>query len=460
MNFRYILFFIFSALLFTGCASTSNYYSDQPPLVLKHNINADAAQHKNEKIVLLIPDHSAKNIKTGLLSQQLEAAIISGNKLNLTVIGQKQHEKMAASKGAAGKLNRIKSKYFNGITDEEITEYGKKIKADIIMIPVVTIHEYEDTPVSVEYAAASRKGDYYWPALNLTEMQIKSEAEISLHMIYISKEIPSETIRITHTLTENYDTLETFSEKQRNIREENIRRTKENLSRKKEEEYKRVERDRERREQERRAKTKADKGFLVLGEILDLANDIAGDDWCMLKPVENTIQFKKAVYHDRKLLTKDIVYQSGVKAFESYNTRFDGSTLNGDCVNGTGEFKFLNGDVCIGQWMNAEATGLCEYRYADGSSFSGNFTNGFAEGKGTFKKNNGNIYDGSYKKGKKDGSGKFTINYPENIHYDVDGYIRTNNIYNVKRLKKFETGTTYKVYCSDGFYKWVLGKEK
>jgi hypothetical protein len=177
----------------------------------------------------------------------------------------------------------------------------------------------------------------------------------------------------------------------------------------------------------------------------------------MLKPLSTNVQFKKGVYLDKVLLVKHLIRQGGGNLYRDYITRYDGTTLKGDCTNGYGDFMFINGDIFKGQWLNAEATGFSEYHYSNGSVFRGNFINGLAEGDGTFIKYNGNIFKGKYKKGKKEGAGQFFVNDPENILYDSLGYVRMkDNMLNEPLLKPAK-GVNYKVHCSDGAYESILG---
>lgn len=458
LKFAFLLFFPICLFSMIGCVSLENSYNDQPALRVQHDAEMDAAKYLTSKIFLLIPETGSGKIKREQIIREIEKSMEAENIFKLPLIGQKQHEKIAASKGLTAELNRITRGYYKGITDKEIENYGKKINADIILIPVIEFHDYDDTPVSSEYSPSSIIDDYYWPALNVMEMQIKSEISISLRIINTAQPHLSETVKITHQITENYDTMETFSGKLKSIQTENIQRSVENTRRKKEEEYKREERDRERDELAQNADSKFDNAFVAAITVMDIAKDMGGDDWVMLKPLDKNPVYKKAIYTDKKLLHKDLVSRGGNKMFKSFMMRFDGMTLSGDCINGSGIFMLLNGDICTGQWKDSMATGACEYRYADGSLFKGPFIGGIAEGDGTYIRKNGNVFTGTYKNGKKDGVGILKVIDPDNVCYYSNGSIVKGITPTFNYPRRLEPGSTYKVRCFDGSYISIIEK--
>ena len=90
--------------------------------------------------------------------------------------------------------------------------------------------------------------------------------------------------------------------------------------------------------------------------------------------------------------------------------------------NGTGTYKFKNGDLytggfrdskfvgkgvivtggnrCEGEFSNGELNGKAICKYQGGEQFTGEFKNGDREGKGVFTSANGNKIEGTWKAGK------------------------------------------------------------
>ena len=119
----------------------------------------------------------------------------------------------------------------------------------------------------------------------------------------------------------------------------------------------------------------------------------------------------------------------------SRTIRFADGIYTGDNVQGvrqgTGTFKYNNGDVYTGTWYNnkRENEGTCTYNngdtykgywkndtcyqgtltYANGDEYSGFWSKGKIYGRGKYRKADGSTYDGLFKDGKKDGGGLLII---------------------------------------------------
>jgi len=64
--------------------------------------------------------------------------------------------------------------------------------------------------------------------------------------------------------------------------------------------------------------------------------------------------------------------------------------------NGKGVFKWANGDVYEGEYLNDLKDGDGEYRLAIGHVYNGQFRNGFKHGTGVFRWANGDVYEGDF----------------------------------------------------------------
>lgn len=112
--------------------------------------------------------------------------------------------------------------------------------------------------------------------------------------------------------------------------------------------------------------------------------------------------------------------------------------LDGDCRNGTGRYRYSNGDVYTGKFWNGRPHGRGVCRYSGGEVYSGMFDKGIIHGNGvytfpgseqfsgsflkgtmqfgTYTFNNGDKYTGWFFKGKKNGEG--TYYYANGYRYE------------------------------------------
>lgn len=79
----------------------------------------------------------------------------------------------------------------------------------------------------------------------------------------------------------------------------------------------------------------------------------------------------------------------------------------GNCYNGSGTFRFENGDEFAGVWRNGLPHGQGFYKYINGDQYKGNMANGLMDGRGTYQYANGDRYVGGWKAGLMEGRGHF-----------------------------------------------------
>jgi hypothetical protein len=73
--------------------------------------------------------------------------------------------------------------------------------------------------------------------------------------------------------------------------------------------------------------------------------------------------------------------------------------LKGDCFNGSGSFRFSNGDLYSGEYKNGSQVGTGVYKWNNGDVYTGNFYNGQFDGYGLLKYASGQIDEGIWKNG-------------------------------------------------------------
>ncbi|MBF0270598.1 MAG: hypothetical protein HQL98_00790 [Magnetococcales bacterium] len=79
--------------------------------------------------------------------------------------------------------------------------------------------------------------------------------------------------------------------------------------------------------------------------------------------------------------------------------------LSGNCRDGTGHFRFDNGDEYQGNWRSGQRHGTGTYTYAKGEKYSGSWRLDQMEGQGTFYYKDGSRYEGEWRGNQRHGSG-------------------------------------------------------
>lgn len=79
--------------------------------------------------------------------------------------------------------------------------------------------------------------------------------------------------------------------------------------------------------------------------------------------------------------------------------------VSGNCYEGSGTYRYSNGNVYSGQFAYGKQNGSGAMRYADKSEYTGEWKNGMRQGKGKMRAANGNVYDGQFANGNFEGQG-------------------------------------------------------
>ncbi len=478
LNTKRIVVIILSFFLYisTGCVSfknTHNRYSDQKELICKHHEEGDARNDKSSKFGILYLQQNDKILASDDIYYLFKRIVSKNNRYKFSIDDVKNFRKKALHRRLQSKINYLASLFkkkqdeLNTIkkhedyddilfdeTQEEnndkeksitLTEnelkiifiIGKKLKYDFIIIPWIERISSEKKEVLRTIAPESRKAGFSWPAFEVKEMELEAEAKVNLYCIDIKNRKVTGIFNGFARIADTYDTDETYREKRNSIITENEKRRRENNRR----DEIRENEDRER--QKRKVETKADLAF----EILDLALDIATSDY-RLKMVDERTPYKKSKYKNSKILNIDLLYKSCSFAFSKFFDKYDGITISGDTVNGTGTFLFKNGDTYTGEWKRRKAHGNGHYTYKNGSYYKGMFFDGLAHGDGFYQDLDGNTYYGGYMAGLKNGTGIYTPLFNEVVKIDKKGYATTGGFYG----NSIKTGEKYYVICKRGLY--------
>lgn len=79
-------------------------------------------------------------------------------------------------------------------------------------------------------------------------------------------------------------------------------------------------------------------------------------------------------------------------------------------LHGKGRFKYANGNLYEGQFVEGKRSGKGKYVFADGTLYEGDFANNMFEGWGKYTDPNGTIYEGSFRGNKLNGTAVFINN--------------------------------------------------
>lgn len=91
-----------------------------------------------------------------------------------------------------------------------------------------------------------------------------------------------------------------------------------------------------------------------------------------------------------------------------------------DVRNGKGEYRFPDGSVYIGDFVENLWNGKGEYRFADGAVYKGDFVDNEFTGQGEFRYSSGSVYIGDFVKGVRSGTGE--LRYPTGDVY-IGGFL-------------------------------------
>ena len=89
------------------------------------------------------------------------------------------------------------------------------------------------------------------------------------------------------------------------------------------------------------------------------------------------------------------------------NAQYSGC-FQGDCENGSGAYKYSNGNVYNGEWKDGERNGSGDYKNSNGNVYNGEWKDGKRDGQGTYKDSDGTVYTGQFKENSYNGQGTYT----------------------------------------------------
>ncbi|MBF0293582.1 MAG: hypothetical protein HQL96_00215 [Magnetococcales bacterium] len=108
---------------------------------------------------------------------------------------------------------------------------------------------------------------------------------------------------------------------------------------------------------------------------------------------------------------------------------------SGDCRNGTGTYRFDNGEEYVGEWRNGQRHGTGTYTYLNGEKYRGDWRDDRMEGKGTFHYLDGSRYEGEWRNNQRHGQGSL-------IQANGDKFVGS-----WRNDKKFGPGTRYLLFA-------------
>ena len=81
--------------------------------------------------------------------------------------------------------------------------------------------------------------------------------------------------------------------------------------------------------------------------------------------------------------------------------------VKGNCFNGSGTWKYGNGDKYDGQWKDSKMHGYGKYEFENGDRYNGDFHDNKRDGSGVYVWKDKGSYTGMWKLGKREGFGTF-----------------------------------------------------
>lgn len=397
MKFKKLLLLLLVLILFIlnytekYVESRSEYYRDQDTLKCEHNINTDIKVYRKTKKAVLFIDTTNSGFSKKTINYAIGSTI---NNLEIKAFKITPYSTFITEIYKKKLINTIKDitqayKETEVLMTEELAKLGKKLNYDFFLIPIINEVETIKERKRITLAYGDDNEYFSWPDLKGWEQEMSGTAKVEFIIFDIKKAKVITEDSEAYSLSEGFDTSETFQAKQKAIVRENKRRKVENSRR-----------ERILRKKSKKKKSKGEKAF----EILDM---LTGEDY--LLEILKEPNFKTIPFKSEKDFSLNLCTVALSNPIIRYFNKFDGETISGDTINGNGKFNFLDGDTYIGDWKNAKAHGKGIYNYKNGEVYEGNFVNGRAEGNGKFKDKKGNIFIGTWLNGKKDGKGTYTF---------------------------------------------------
>ncbi|MBF0127177.1 MAG: hypothetical protein HQM02_08190 [Magnetococcales bacterium] len=109
--------------------------------------------------------------------------------------------------------------------------------------------------------------------------------------------------------------------------------------------------------------------------------------------------------------------------------------VSGECRNGTGTYRFDNGEEYTGEWRAGQRHGTGTYTFLNGEKYRGEWRNDRMEGKGVFTYQDGSRYEGGWQNNQRHGEGVL-------VQVNGDRYIGS-----WRNDKKFGPGTRHLLFA-------------
>ena len=381
----------------------------------------------------------------------------------LKAVDAKTIKERIRSEGGLAPLLKLQGEYANDgeITTEMISRVGRLVKCDYLAIVELTEFSHTDTIQDVQIAESNDFEGEVWPAFSISRHQVSGSGG----MVLIIADARTGETKLTKdgssTINYYYDTDDIHDRNKRDIREENSRRYAENLRRQRVVERRKKEEERKRKEEE--AERKKSDGEAIAELAFDIVDAFTETDPKM-PMIDQNIPFDSDRYPDKKKMYVEITDNAASGACSDFDAGYDGKTISGNTVNGTGVFEFDEGRQYSGSWKDGKADGTGTYTYPDGMSYKGSFTEGYASGRGIYVDSDGNTYDGEYREGLKNGTGVYTVNTAPYLRLDSKGKVyrwKTRHMESGvipmkddfgKPYRELEVGNVYEVECQNGVY--------
>lgn len=84
------------------------------------------------------------------------------------------------------------------------------------------------------------------------------------------------------------------------------------------------------------------------------------------------------------------------------------SECTGNCEDGVGEYRYADGDVYDGEWVDGKREGIGTYTEPEGDVYIGEWVDGETSGLGKLTRSNGDIYEGQSANNRGNGKGTYT----------------------------------------------------
>ena len=441
-HFLIIVFISFAA----GCESGQvETYGDYTPIISEHDPGRDFKNDENSRIGFIVSQEADNRLSASELDTIVKTAFAASNTYGMKLLDSSSLSQTANASGLGNKLSSVRKNVRTGDVRADLAALGGKLGLTYILVVDITSSTGTETEISSVISAESTNGDFFWPSFSVPKMQTTGKASLEARLFSVSAGDFLQTYSSTPAIDDTYDTTTTYSVSQAMISAENSARRVENANRERIT-AQRIEQD-----------AKTDKSFL--GQLNVALSSPSDNNLSMITP----LPFLQKKYKDLPSLFK-AVYIAGFDAlFTSYFSRYDGRTLSGDTVNGTGVFKFVSSDTCSGEWKEAQSNGFCEYTFKNGAKYAGNFSLGKAQGTGIATDSRANRYEGEFKNGLRNGTGTLYLETApdQEIYIDMFGkvFIGQGELYanrdSLSSVKKLKAKTAYSVTAIDGRYTMI-----